>query len=78
MEGLTKERGRKSDIEERSCKWEGTSKKDRTITQFGCKCKYEERKKGRKKERKKERKEKRQKRIKAGLKGKYGREVEFM
>jgi len=54
VEGLTKERRRKSDIEEKSCKWEGTSKKGRTITEFGCKFKYEERKK---KERKKERKQ---------------------
>jgi len=60
-EGLTKERRRKSDIEERSCKWEGTTKKGRTRTQFGYKSKYEKRKK----------------RIKAGLKEKYGREVEF-
>jgi hypothetical protein len=43
VEGLRKERERKSDIEERSCKWEGTSKKGRTIAQFGCKSKYEER-----------------------------------
>jgi hypothetical protein len=51
VEGLTQERKRKSDIGEKSCKWEGTSKNGRTITQFGCKFKYEE------KERKKERKQ---------------------
>jgi len=76
VEGLTKESGRKSDIDERGWKWEGTSKKGRTIAQFGCKSKYEERKKERKK--KKERNKERKKRIKAGLKRKYGREVEFI
>jgi len=65
VEGLTKERGKKSDIEEKSYKWEGTSKTNRTITQLGCKSKY--------KERKKERKKERTKRLKAGLNGKASR-----
>lgn len=45
---MTNEGRRKSDIEEQSCKWEGTSKKGRTIIQYGSKSKYEEREKKRK------------------------------